>query len=956
MNLRHKSRARRWWGVGVVLAVVALFGAFADRLYVALPQGIRHYESKIGQRLIRHGVIAYWSFDAPRITEAVALGTNITDGTRLEAGRFGLARHFVAGGQSFVQTSVPLGSLGDRFSISCWLMVPPSPSDQSILHYVGIHDGKLTVTLPRQNTFTCAIPVTNTFFHFALTVDGPQSRARLYVNGKPQGDYGINPVAHRPETECFGESRWRPPCSFTLDEVSFWNRPLAEDEVQRLSSAWLPVAFRFATGSVVKFHVLTALQTSFRSLLLTMDLFNPFLCSSRVHSTGLPDVTFLLSAGDVRAFNKYHNFRSREGLNDSHASSKKRRIGFVDPAGECAAMAELVDDPGRAYAPYQRKTFRVVTDPDSPGARRELLYRPMENTPFMLELTAAELARQYGYPYASPQLCVLHANNTFEGIYLSRELTTPQGLTWSGVGDPWRACLARLPVSRREATTVFDAILARHRGALMSDRKCPLSTRELLRGIALQRKTLLDALAGKPAEPGPGAASRIAEYLGADLCLGGNAAATLVVKDLDFALRAVPGGVALSYRSLTPNLVSDDGRIRAPGDAAATATVDVTISTTNAELHKPLIFQILPSNRKLPVLRVDALGAIDGSSDTPCVLEYTGPGTDAGVSMHGRIRYRGNTALVKATKHFYLIKTDEPVSLGCVPPTSRLLLTSCYRDPTFMRDKLSYDLFRSFSEPGKPRYVPHIQFVELVVCNDYAGIYGMMERIDADSLRLAASRPGDSERPVIYKSIGGGASFREIARSNYIQKEPDWESTLCWGPYESLIKFIGETAPDVFRARVEQTIDVDNIMDFEILLLLTNNMEGRNANLYIVRDKGPGARFFLVPWDYDMTFRKNDIPSNALIERLHHDLPGYTRRMQLRWRQLRQGRLSEAEIMARLDEMDAVLAEGMERNFTRWPLFAGRTHGAHVEDLREWIRRRLVMLDQHVAAMGGPAD
>jgi hypothetical protein len=153
---------------------------------------------------------------------------------------------------------------------------------------------------------------------------------------------------------------------------------------------------------------------------------------------------------------------------------------------------------------------------------------------------------------------------------------------------------------------------------------------------------------------------------------------------------------------------------------------------------------------------------------------------------------------------------------------------------------------------------------------------------------------------------------------------------------------------------VEQVIDVGNVMDFDILLNVAANWEGRNFNLYIARRDGPGERFFLVPWDYDMTFHEpRGILRNCLTDRLLKDCPGYPSRLKARWKELRAGPLADAAVATRIDEMERFLQGAAERNFRRWPLPEGETFEQHVATLRSWLRDRLAYLDAYYDKLDG---
>ncbi|HEY5997736.1 MAG TPA: CotH kinase family protein, partial [bacterium] len=109
---------------------------------------------------------------------------------------------------------------------------------------------------------------------------------------------------------------------------------------------------------------------------------------------------------------------------------------------------------------------------------------------------------------------------------------------------------------------------------------------------------------------------------------------------------------------------------------------------------------------------------------------------------------------------------------------------------------------------------------------------------------------------------------------------------------------------------------------------------------------GPGARFFIVPWDADMSFYGTELASNALIHRLHADLPGYSRRVLERWRALRRDRLSEQELMQRIGGLETELVEAVGRNYRRWPLAEGWTWQRDVDTLKKYLRTRLALLDR----------
>ena len=936
---------------GLVLLVLAGLLGGADVLLDFLAKAVELGERGVGSKLRRAGVSAYWDFDDVRPREQIGRTPVVTGGTRLIGGRSGSARLFLPKEHGFVRTAVPLGALGESFSFSCWLRFPDTiPDDHQIFQYLAVKGGNIVLLLPDQEVLAGPAVVRGRFFHVAFTVDAADKRVRLYVDGAPVGEMPLRPLRHRGQPVCFGQENPTPPPYFALDEVSVWGRPLAPAEVGRLSRLHWSLAVDKAFSRVLMLGCARAARDAYRAFLLTVDLFNPFLHESRIFAAHLPSYALVLSKNDVKHFTHFFNEREENGLN-APGTSKNRRIELAEGDRMRNAVMELVtaDPAGPEGTPKWTFTLEMLSEDGDP--ERKVLLRPIEGLPYLLDMLAGTLARECGLPVAAPELCTVSVNGTFEGIHLCSEVGRDRGSLRLAAPGAQLTLLQRLPVFRDEVLRDFDRRAATLQTALLSDRKSPLTSREILHEIRSQRRQLEAALPDRTTRSDAALVARVAGSLGEDLFLGDNPHASLVVGDLDLSTRRI-NGADLSFESLTPQVLGSDGRIMQPGEAVVAAGLRVSVRSGLATRTRDLSFTVLASRRRIPVLRVDAAGDPPARAMVASVVEFVeGDGQRSGL-LEGRIRLRGNTALYRERnqKKYYHITLDKPYDAPGIGRTRRLFLISGWRDVSLMHDRLAYDLFRSFSEPGKPRYSPRVQTVELVLNGDYKGIYNLVNRVDADLLEFGKSTAG-ADRPVLYKAKGDQANFAVPVRGAYIQKVPDWRDGEYWGPFDTLITFIGQSTPAAFREGVERLIDVGNVIDFEILLKLTSNFEGTNYNLFLARKGGPDARFFIVPWDYDMTFNHKEVPSNALIARLHRDLPGYSLRVLERWRSLRGSQLSERELMARIDGLGAELAEGAGRNYQRWPNTPGETWQGKVQELRAFIVERLRQLDEHFAAL-----
>lgn len=338
-----------------------------------------------------------------------------------------------------------------------------------------------------------------------------------------------------------------------------------------------------------------------------------------------------------------------------------------------------------------------------------------------------------------------------------------------------------------------------------------------------------------------------------------------------------------------------------------------------------------------------------------------------------QLRYHGASSLGFPKKSYRLSFSNAVPLLG-MSRKSGWVLNAAYIDRSLMRHKLSYDLFRSFSEPGAPRLAAASRFVEVYLNQRYQGVYLLMERVDRQLLGLRPFHSNDFSHSVIYKAEDHAANFGQPGRGGFEQREPEVERKEYWRPLELFTRFASGASAEEFWAPdkgIAHRLDLGNAMDFHILVLVTANSDGITKNYLLARDgqaSGPQTnKFFFVPWDYDGTFGRNwnatPYPhnvwlSNPLFDRLMQQA-GYRQRLAARWRQLRQKQLAEAALIAMIEENVRVLGEAAARNVQRWPTDRGGypdrlTFEQDVAQMKAWVARRLAWLDQEMARRDRP--
>jgi hypothetical protein len=96
-------------------------------------------------------------------------------------------------------------------------------------------------------------------------------------------------------------------------------------------------------------------------------------------------------------------------------------------------------------------------------------------------------------------------------------------------------------------------------------------------------------------------------------------------------------------------------------------------------------------------------------------------------------------------------------------------------------------------------------------------------------------------------------------------------------------------------------------------------------------------------------------PQNEIrwVERLLQD-PDFAQRRIDRWGELRKTHFDPAKILARIDELAALLNEAQVRNYQRWPIlgqsvnpnwYVGDTYAEEIKWMKQWIQRRIVWID-----------
>ena len=378
-------------------------------------------------------------------------------------------------------------------------------------------------------------------------------------------------------------------------------------------------------------------------------------------------------------------------------------------------------------------------------------------------------------------------------------------------------------------------------------------------------------------------------------------------------------------------------RLPAPGAGA---------SEQSRAIHRPsgLPALFLSFGRPLDKLaRTDfvCLRIPGGEDSEPEWLFGTGPGG-------GGVKLRGNTSYITGRRRAMNLKFDEGVSVpGAASPVRHLLLLSGYADPTRLRNALAFDIFRLMAPDGVSRASP-VSWVDVYVNGAYAGVWECCPR-----LQDALSEPFTD----LFKVRSPhGLWIDPDATAESVDRV---DRTEAADPYESireLARFVSATKPAAFAAEAPEVFDIDELIDFWLLLNFTGNADGLVTNQFIGRRASDG-RWLLLPWDYDKTFRPvhgkplqkrdmQEVLTNPVFRKLFSGNRTFRTRLAARWRDLRAGLLSDAALDAWIDEHAALLAPRMDEDYRVVPPLGHDGDFAEAIDaLRAEVHVRAAWLD-----------
>jgi len=343
----------------------------------------------------------------------------------------------------------------------------------------------------------------------------------------------------------------------------------------------------------------------------------------------------------------------------------------------------------------------------------------------------------------------------------------------------------------------------------------------------------------------------------------------------------------------------------------------------------------------------------------PCEITFFET-TDT-VTIPATIKRRGGVS-IRYDKHSFSVELDSKHALGDLPNDDDWILNANYIDKTFMRHKMSYDLFKQM-HPNN--IASSCAYVNVHLNDEYNGLYVLMEEINGGMVELDKD---DSQAmlfkdpPIFHEHI---LEVVQDSLNYYQQKFPDILEDDKTAYLETFKDFLFYSTDEIFRTELANWVDLDNIIDWHLLLLLSNNSDGIMKNFYLYK-LDADTPFRIAIWDYDHSFGRDgdnelnmmerplDVKRSVLIKRLLEISEiQYFEKLQQRWQALRaNGVFSVDNIQQLVDANDKIISHDLADNFAKWPVdnhwyYDANDYEAEIAIIHQFTELRISQLDDY---------
>ena len=405
------------------------------------------------------------------------------------------------------------------------------------------------------------------------------------------------------------------------------------------------------------------------------------------------------------------------------------------------------------------------------------------------------------------------------------------------------------------------------------------------------------------------------------------------------------------------------------------------------------------SNLPIVIIRTDQGIEIPDSPKIPATMKiiFNGAGnrnyltnqnSTGSLNYNGKImiEIRGSSTQSLPKKQYGLttVKSDlvsnNNVSLLGMPSENDWILNGLGFDPSLVRDYLSYNLSRMMGN-----YATRTVYCEVVINDDYKGLYVLQEKIKAGGDRVDVTKIATTDNAL--PELSGGY----ITKADKAEGDPV-AFMLQGNSLEQGVTYIHEL-PKPASATNEQTayihnvfdalriaardgnstlsngypsiIDVASFVDFILINELASNVDAYQFSTFFHKDRNGKLRAGPI-WDFNLTYGNDlfiwnyDRSKSNVWQFSNGDNEGssfwkdlfkndqFRCQLAKRWHELTAANapLNLAKITSFLDQTDLVISEAVSREKSRWNTFT--SHSLEVGQVESFIKERTAWMNANL--------
>lgn len=387
----------------------------------------------------------------------------------------------------------------------------------------------------------------------------------------------------------------------------------------------------------------------------------------------------------------------------------------------------------------------------------------------------------------------------------------------------------------------------------------------------------------------------------------------------------------------------------------------------------------------LPSLRISTQGGapiVSTDDYVPATLTLRSEDGQLLLNDTTEIKGHGHTTWTMMPKKPYRLKlTNSSVVLG-MPANKHWVLLANYSDKTLMRNVVAFQL----SEWMGMDWTPRSKFVDVELNGVYQGVYQLTEhvRIGTDRVNIPTLKVGDTAPD---KITGGYLLEVDNTRDEalcidaatpgmtFCVKDPETLLDPGWEAQRAYIQdYLAQAEAALFSPDFTDPvlgygafIDIDSAVNWYLVNEIAKNLDADMQRSTYFAKKRNGKLTFGPVWDYDLAFGNTvfggcDLTDGWYVretpwfKRMFED-PAFEAKVQAKWSQLKSaGRIDE--LLGKIDQQSLYLSKVQVKNFQTWDILSiwvwdnrvvTGSYSGEVAALRDWLRDRLIWIDQQLA-------